>query len=90
MTEAEETARRAVGTRDVAQLEKTAGTPETAPADTPILVWVREANRDGSGAWRMGRVARGSHFADQLFADGYNGPWDIPFWHPLPPPAEQK
>lgn len=55
----------------------------------PILVWVRDTNIDGKPVgWRMGRVAPaiGAAIPAELQADGYNGDWDIPFWHPLPPP----
>lgn len=64
-------------------------TAESAPSDTPILVWVRGANKDGTGAWKMGRVSRDrSGLPDELTAEGFNGKWDIPFWAPLPPKPE--
>lgn len=63
-------------------------TAETAPANTPILVWVRRVTEDRKGAWRMGRVVRGDGLPDQLYADGCNGPWEVPYWHPLPPAPE--
>ena len=59
-------------------------TVETAPPDTPILVWVRDANKDGSGAWKPGRVLTGYDLPPVLAADSYNGPWDIPYWTPYP------
>jgi len=63
-------------------------TAETAPSNTLILVWVRGISKDGKGEWRVGRVHRGDGLPDQLAADGCHGDWDIPFWAPLPPPAE--
>ena len=64
-------------------------TPENAPEDRPILVWVREVNRDGSGAWKAGRLVSGDGLPPKLFADGYNGDWDIPFWAEYPPPPDE-
>ena len=63
-------------------------TAETAPKDTPILVWVRRAEKDKSGAWKMGKVLHGYGMPDELRADGFSGPWDIPFWAPLPDEPE--
>lgn len=65
--------------------------PELAPENTPILVWVREADyidRKRVGAWRLGKVARYPGLPDTLKADGYNGEWDIPYWTHLPPAPE--
>lgn len=60
-------------------------TVETAPIDEPILVYVRNVDpisRKPRG-WLMGKCFswRGTR---SLLADGYNGDWDIPYWHPLP------
>ena len=63
-------------------------TPENAPINRRILVWVREANRDGSGAWQLGwafKRHKGDGLPPKLYADGYNGDWQIPTWADLPP-----
>jgi|GEM_PF-4743513 len=64
-------------------------TADNAPTDRPILVWVREANRDGTGAWRPGRAwkAEGT-LPPRLIAEGYNGDWSIPTWTEFPPAPE--
>ncbi len=65
-------------------------TIDTATPGADVLVWVRGAGKDRkSGAWKMGRCVGGDGFPPELKADGYNGDWEIPFWHPLPPPAEE-
>jgi hypothetical protein len=60
-------------------------TADSAPSDRPILVWVRDANRDGTGAWKPGRVWKGDGLPATLAADGYNGNgWDVPTWTEYP------
>lgn len=64
-------------------------TADNAPTDRPILVWVREANRDGSGAWRHGRAFPATDgLPAMLTADGHNGDWSIPTWTDYPPKPE--
>lgn len=55
----------------------------TAPTDTPILVWVRDPSPRFQG-WKMGRCVKHGSLPPKLLADGFNGDWDIPYWHPLP------
>lgn len=61
-------------------------TAETAPTDRPILVWVRDkaVASDKPNGWRMGRCSGYGSLPKKLYADGFNGDWDIPYWHPLP------
>lgn len=61
-------------------------TVETAPIDKPILVWVADiAPATGRPVgWRMGKCWDWKGTEPQLYAEGFNGKWDIPFWHPLP------
>lgn len=62
-------------------------TAETAPLDRPILVWVRGVSKDRvRGGWRAGRCHGEDGLPKKLFADGYNGDWEIPYWMDYPPP----
>jgi hypothetical protein len=63
-------------------------TADTAPADTPILVWVRDIGKKGEGEWRLGRAYHGEGLPSELRADCCHGNWVIPYWHPLPHPPE--
>jgi hypothetical protein len=67
-------------------------TADNAPEGAPILVWVRdiETKTGKPTGWRMGRVWKGRDgLPSKLYADGYNGDWDIPYWHPLPEPINE-
>lgn len=65
-------------------------TAENAP-DGPLLVWVADVGLVWGKpiGWRMGRRVRAvGTLPAELKADGYNGDWTIPFWHPLPEPPK--
>lgn len=61
-------------------------TVETAPTNTPILVWVADIDvqTGRSIGWRMGKCWTWRGSDPKLYADGMNGDWHIPYWHPLP------
>lgn len=62
-------------------------TAETAPLDTPILVWVADIDvKTGRPVgWRMGKCWNWRGSDPQLYGEGLNGNWHIPYWAPLPP-----
>ncbi len=65
-------------------------TAENAPKDQPILVWVRDKTSwsNKPEGWKMGRCVHYKGCDPRLLADGFNGDWDIPYWHPLPDDVE--
>lgn len=67
-------------------------TADTAPVDTPILVWVGDKSEltGKPVGWRMGKCWRWHGADPQLYGDGLNGSWDIRYWHPLPDSIEDE